>query len=234
MRTSRMLCVGLALLAQATLARGDVITIRTGQAGAVPGVCPGVDDSFHVYAPQTQCAQPILSVPFGPADFAAACSGPQAQIAEPYFTAWSPSLPCDPDARWIASGVDASCFGSSVSVLYCAGFDSHCTVADSVRVCWQVDDFLGDQPAYPGPNPDGIYINGVSLGTAFTAGNPVTPTSAVAYNVPLNSGPNYLQVYQRDAGCAVAGLMLSCTVYTSCGPVPAQEESWGRIKSLYR
>jgi hypothetical protein len=234
MRASRIVLVVLALVVQATFAHGDVTTIRTGQVGTLPGVCPGLDDSFHYYAPQTQCGQPILSAPFAPSDFASACSGPPAQVAAPYFTAWSSELPCDPNARWISSGVDPNCYGTSVSALYCAGFDSRCTVADSIRVCWEVDDFLGDQPSYPGPNQDGIYINGVSLGPAFTAGNPVTPTTAVAYNVPLSAGLNYLEVYQRDAGCAVSGLMLSCTVYTSCGPVPIEETSWGRVKSLYR
>lgn len=234
MRVSRFLWVVLALLVQTTFAHADVITIRTGQVGAGPGPCPGLDDSFRYYAPETQCGQPILPVPFEPSDFERACFGPPAPVVAPYYTAWAPAMACDSLARWISSAVDASCFGRSVSALYCAGFDSHCTLADSVKVCWLVDDFLGDQPSYPGPNPDGIYINGVSLGPAFSGGNPVTPTTAVAYNVPLTNGSNSLQVYQRDAGCAVSGIMLSCTVYTSCGTVPTEETSWGRIKSMYR
>ena len=232
MRVSRFLLVVLALLVQTTFVRADVITIRTGQVGSVPGVCPGLDDSFHYYAPQTQCGQPILPTAFGPSDFATACSGPQAAIATA-SGAWAPDLPCDLSARWIGSAVDASCYGNSVSVLYCAGFDSRCTVADSIRVCWQVDDMLGDSPAFPGPNPDGIYVNGVPLGPAFTGGNRLTPTTAVAYNIPLNAGLNNLEVYQRDAGCAVSGIILTCTLYTSC-PVPTEETSWGRIKNLYR
>ncbi len=233
MRASRFLWVVLPLLLQATSARGDIITIRTGQVAGVPGVCPGLDDSFRYSAPQTQCGQPILSAPFGPSDFDHACSGPPAVVATAY-PLWAPDLPCDPSARWIASAVDATCYGASVSVLYCAGFDSRCTVADSVEVCWEVDDFLGDPLSFPGPNPGGVYVNGISLGPAFTGGNRLTPTTAIAYNVPLNGGLNHLEVYQRDAGCAVAGIILSCTVYTSCGPLPVQEGTWGSIKSIYR
>jgi hypothetical protein len=234
MRAWKYISLAVALVAPASFAQADVITIRTGQVASVPGTCPGLDDSFRVYAPQTQCGIPVVSAPFSGADFAAACDGLPAPVITAYPGFWAAGMDCDPLARWISSAADASCFGSSVSALFCAHFDAHCEIADSVKVCWLVDDFLGDQPSWPGPNPDGVYLNGVSLGPAFTAGNPQTPTTAVAYNVPLVNGSNSLQVYQRDAGCAVSGLMLSCTVYTTCGSVPVEEQNWGRIKSLYR
>lgn len=235
MRASHYISLALALLIPVTFAHANVVTIRTGQVGGFPGSCPGTDGNFRYWAPQAQCALPILSTPFQTSDFNTACTGPYAAIATAYPGAWTPNLNCDPDARWIASSVDPSCFGASVSVLYCAEFsvDSLCTVADSIRVCWVVDDGLGD-PVGNGPNQDGVYINGVSLGSAFSGGNYAVETSAVAYNVPLLPGLNKLQVYQRDLGCAVAGIMLSCTVYTNCGPVAVQEKTWGSIKSMYR
>ena len=237
MRPSLLLCVVLAL-ASGTFALADVTTVRTGQVGAVPGSCSGIDDSFHYYAPNPVCGQPILSTAFQPADFDLACTGPQAVVITPYTPVWVGALDCDPDARWIASSVLdlVTCWGAPLSVLYCAQFavPADCAVADSVRICWAVDDFLGDQPSYPGPNPGGIYVNGGNLGPAFS-GPGANPTyTAVAYNVPLNGGTNSLAVYQRDAGCGIAGLILSAKVYTSCGTVPTGDRTWGSIKSMYR
>jgi hypothetical protein len=235
MRHYRYIVILLALLVQATFANAVVVTIRTGQVGGFPGTCPGVDDTFHYYDPQTQCAQPIQATPFSPTDFDRACAGPPAVIATAYPGAWLPVLSCDPDARWIANTVDSSCFGTSVSVLYCAEFniDSACPFADSVRVCWVADDGLGD-PVGDGPNPGGVYINGVSLGPNFAGGNYGTEMTAVAYNVPIVPGLNRLEVYQRDRGCAVAGTILSATLYVNCGSTPAKGQTWGSIKSMYQ
>jgi hypothetical protein len=237
MRVSSLFCVVLALLFLTTFARGDSVTIRTGQVNLVPGSCMGIDDSFHYYTPQAQCGQPVTSAPFSSQDFAQACAGPNAVVITAYTPVWVGSLACDPAARWIASsGEPGTCWGAPLSVLYCAQFNlaSHCTLADSVRVCWAADDFLGDQPSYPGPNPGGVYINGVSLGSAFSGPGADKQYSAVAFNVPLNPGTNSLEVYQRDAGCGIAGLILSCTVYANCGAVPVQPRSWGSIKAQYR
>jgi len=234
MRASRLAWVVLALIVQSTFAHGAIITLKTGQSGSGPGSCPGPDSNFRCWAPQSQCAQPILPTAFTAADFDSACSGPLAAIVDAY-PLWAPDLPCDPDARWIANSVEpGSCYGSSLSVLYCAPFSSDCAMADSVVVCWEVDDYLGDPAGLPGPNPDGIYINGVTLGPQFDGGSRLTPTTAVAYNVPLNTGLNSFEVYQRDGGCAVAGIILSAKVYTHCGTTPVQEGTWGSIKSLYR
>jgi hypothetical protein len=238
MRPSLWLSVGLALLVVATFAHADATTIRTGQVGAAPGSCAGIDDSFHYYAPNPVCGQPILSAPFQASDFDSACAGPQAVVITPVSPPWIFDLPCDPEARWIASSLvdPVSCMGAAVSVLYCAQFTtpSHCIVADSIRICWAVDDFLGDDPSFGGPNPGGVYSNGVDLGASFSGPGSNPQYSAVAYNVPLSAGINSLSVYQRDAGCSISGLILSATVYTSCGAVPAEDKSWGAIKALYR
>lgn len=236
MRPSRILWFIVLILVQASMAHSSVITIRTGQTGGVPGVCPGLDDSFRYFAPEPQCALPLLSTPFQSSDFDRACSGPSAVVVDAYGGVWADHLNCDPEARWIANTViPGTCWGNSVSVLYCAEFnnDSECTMADSVKVCWVTDDALGD-PAGFGPNPGGVYINGASLGPAFAGGNYATETVATAYNVPIQTGLNSFEVYQRDLGCAVAGVMLSATIYVDCTPVPAQRSSWGAVKALYR
>lgn len=233
----RVLWVLLALFVHASLVRGETVTIRTGQVNLAPGSCMGIDDSFRCYTPQLQCGQPILPTPFSPLDFERACAGPNAVVITPYTPVWLGELPCDPQARWIAPSVDpGSCYGSPLSALYCAQFrlESQCLLADSIRICWAVDDFLGDPPSFPGPNPDGVYLNGSSLGPAFSGPGSNPQYSAVAYNVPLNAGVNSLEVYERDAGCGLGGLILSCTVYAACGPVPVQTESWGSIKAIYR
>ena len=235
MRTSISLSIAVALLVQATTVLAAVTTIRTGQVGGVPGSCNGNDDSFRFYTPNPNCGQPILPSPFTAADFDAACNGPAAFVVLPLPATWAGTLDCDPDARWISTAsLPGSCYGAAESALYCARFDAVCSVADSVRICWAVDDFLGDPPSFPGPNPDGIYLNGVSLGAAFSGPGANTTYTAVATNVPLNNGFNYLQVYQRDAGCGLGGLILNAKIYTSCGPVPVEQQKWGIVKSLYR
>lgn len=238
MRAPLLFSVALALLISATLARADATTIRTGQVGAVPGSCSGLDDSFHFYAPNAVCGLPVLPAAFQSSDFDMACAGPQATVITPYTPVWVAELTCDPEARWIATSLvdPVNCWGAALSVLYCAQFTTpqQCIVADSIRVCWAVDDFLGDDPSFGGPNPGGVYINGADLGPSFSGPGAGQQYTSVAYNVPLNAGTNSLAVYQRDAGCGIAGLILSATVYTSCGAVPAEEKSWGSIKALYR
>jgi hypothetical protein len=232
-RVACVFCLLLMLVQGAS--HGAVITIRTGQVNGTPGACPGLDDSFRYYAPNPDCAEPILPGLFQPSDFDQACAGPQAVNVN--SGPWIPSLPSDPRARWI-NWSQSGCDGDARSVLYCAAFQvpAECTVADSVRIYWAVDDALGDSGSPPGGvNSDGVYINGVSLGSAFSGGPGFyEEQTAVAYNVPINGGANHLAVYQRDYGCTVAGLMLSCTLYTSCGSVPIQERSWGSMKALYR
>jgi len=237
MRALLLLLAALTLLVSVTCAMADTLTIRTGQVAGAPGSCSGNDDSFHFFAPNPSCGQPILATAFQAADFAAACAGMRAVVINPYTAAWIEGLDCDPAARWIASSISNEvCQGSAASVLYCAQFTlaTQCAMADSIRICWAVDDFLGDPPSYPGPNPGGIYVNGADLGPAFGGPGSSPEYSAVAYNVPLTAGTNSLAVYQRDAGCGLGGLILSATVYTACGIVPTETTSWGSVKSVFR
>lgn len=236
MRRYSVLAIILALVVQASLASGAAFTIRTGQVAGAPGSCGGLDDSFRFFTPNPLCGQPIVATPFTPGDFAQACAGPNATVITPAAPPWALDLPCDPAARWISSSlVPGSCYGAAVSALYCATFPSECVRADSIRICWSVDDFLGDYPpTYPGPNTGGIYVNGVDLGPAFSGPGSSPQYTAVAYNVPLTIGANSLSVYQRDAGCGLGGLILSATVYTDCGIVPVEKTNWGTMKSVFR
>ena len=158
------------------------------------------------------CGSPLSNVPFTAADFAAARSGPFAHVISAQGLPWTPTLNCDPDARWINSEIiPGSCFGNPQSVLYACEFNvtGLCPPTATVEVCWLVDDLLGDPS---GPNPIGVYIgpisNTIALNPTFAGGNYATETTASQTNVQLALGSNWLYVYQRDAGCAVSGLNL--------------------------
>jgi hypothetical protein len=229
--------IGLILMLLPIAGRAEVISIRTGQVNGVPGPCRGLDDTFHFYAPNPNCGDPITLCEFRPFDFDQACSGPKAEVVAYYPGHWLPGLTGDPDARWIDTDTIGDCYGTPLSVLYCAEFQvpGGCIVADSIRIRWAVDDELGDwSPTYPGANPNGVYLNGETLGPAFSGGESGVESTAVLTHVPVNAGTNHLEVYQRDTGCLAAGLILSCSVYTSCGPVPVQETSWGAVRSTFR
>lgn len=237
MRMTLTTLAALALLVSATALFAETTILRTGLVAGVPGSCSGSDDSFRFSTPNPTCGQPILPTPFTYGDFAAACEGTQAVVINPAAPPWVAGLDCDPEARWISTGLmPGSCYGVATSALYCAPFTvaSHCTVADSIRICWAVDDFLGDVPSFPGANPGGIYINGVDLGAAFSGPGSNPQYTAVAYGVSLFPGTNHLSVYQRDAGCGLGGLILSATVYTSCDAVPTESSTWGTVKSTFR
>lgn len=192
----------------------EVVQIHTGQVAGVPGACPGVDDSFK-YNPVAipQCGTPFRAMPFTAADFAAAASGPPAKLV---FVpgVWLPGLSADPLARWIDWDVQpGGCYGASNSALYACRFEvkTPCKPIGDVTICWAADDAIGDV-IWGGPNPVGIYLNGVALNSGFSGGSYATETCFTQSNVPLNTGTNYLYVYQRDQGCAVSGLILSARI----------------------
>jgi hypothetical protein len=225
--------LGLALLAVpgSSFSQVQTIEIKTGQSGGAPGSCGSLDDCFR-YLTAPGCGSALSGAAFTAADFTAAQSGPFAALITPH-PAWGTALACDPDARWINSAVaPGSCLGDAASVLYACPFEvtGPCTTA-TIDVCWLVDDALGDL-SYGGANPIGVYVNGVALDASFTAGSYAVETSSSAA-VSLTTGTNWLYVYQRDAGCAVSGLMLHATIRVEC-PVSVEDESWGRVKALFR
>jgi hypothetical protein len=214
--------VAILLAAPAIVHGQEIVQFRTGQVGGVPGTCPNPDDIFK-YNPISipPCPQAFRTAPFTAADFSAAAGGPPAKVITPY-SAYLPTLPSDPLARWINWQPGQNCFaGIPNSALYACRFNvrTTCNPVGTIRICWAVDDVLGD-PAGGGPNPIGIYLNGVALNPGFSGGNYANETCFIQTNVPLNTGANTLYVYQRDLGCSISGLILSATVSVNSTTCP--------------
>jgi hypothetical protein len=140
-------------------------------------------------------------------------SGANAQPVSPYSGFWLTSLPCDSQAQWIA--VDSN--RSARSILFAQPFEIPCRPVDgtvTLTFCWAVDDRLGDPSG--GPNPAGVYINGVPLPiSGGSMGSQSTATVSVPASI-LNPGVNWLYVYVRDLGCAVSGVIYSATIRGLC------------------
>lgn len=208
--------LGTLILVPLPPARGqEVIHLRTGQVGGAPGLCGQPDDRFRYdpgFAPNS-CAQPLRNAPFTAADFAAAAAGPTAVVVDPFNPWWLPALPADPLARWIDWQRTGTCNGDVGSILYACRFTvaTPCATAGDISVCWAVDDILGD-PVGAGPNPIGVYLNGVALAPAFSGGGLGGQACASQSNVPLIAGDNVLYVYQRDQFCTASGLILGADI----------------------
>jgi hypothetical protein len=204
------------------------ITIRSGS------VAPTALDPAITYLvePSGSCAVPFGAA-FTAADFAAADAGPAAWSL-PAYSAWGTSLWCDPAANWISTAVT----WPSRSTLYSVPFniplpEPCCFESATLDFCWMADDILGDPASPGGPNPLGVYLNGTGLGIA--GGNFTTATRIITdITTLLRCGDNRLYVYNRDLGCAVAGVMFSATInYTEC-ITPVRRATWGSLRSLYR
>ncbi len=154
---------------------------------------------------------PLRPVAFTATDFAAACGGTPAFEVTP-AGGWCPSLTADPAARWIAT----SPFRTPVSALYCQAFElPTCGVrAASLRFSFCVDDRIGDPQG--DPNPIGVYLNGQPVPGFSGIGSQVTwANSAIA--PLLVAGTNRLEVYVRDTGASIAGVLYSATLcYVAC------------------
>jgi hypothetical protein len=114
--------------------------------------------------------------------------------------------------------VDSSFFGSpGGSVLYAYRFTvPEPTIQNAaIKMYWAVDDFLGEYPGYPDPNPIGVYINGYALNSSFSGAGRDQEYSA-SQSIPsnwLNPGSNnWLYVYQRDAGGALSGTIFGAHI----------------------
>ncbi len=199
----------------------EVITVRTGLSGGVPGACPDFDDRW-TYNPvaMAPCSQPMRGAAFSATDFADAVAGPPARVVAPFGGFWISGLPSDPQARWIAHEKTGTCNGDVGSILYACSFTvttPGATVGD-VSVCWAVDDRLGDEPGEP--NPVGVYVNGVPLSGSFSGGDFFGQSCATQTGVPLVTGTNFLYVYQRDLHCTTSGLMCTATITVATPPNP--------------
>jgi hypothetical protein len=189
----------------------EIITVRSGQVGGLPGLNGQVDDTVDYYF-ENSAGVPLATV--FDTEFAAADSGPSAIVIDPYFV-WLPILPADPLARWINPEIYpfGGGGGNPYSALYSVPFNvtTPGTSNARLRVHVAVDDFLGDQsPTWPGPNSDGLFLNGVVLPGSTNAGSSFQ--SSYLYNVTVNNGLNHLYLYQRDAGFGLSGMIFSATV----------------------
>lgn len=212
----RIAMVG-AMLLMAGQALGEVITLRSGQVGGLPGVAGQADDIVTVH-PNSPPGGAVSASPFTASDFAAAAAGASATVINAH-PAWTPGI-SDPLARWInwqadiqfnSDGtVSGSGYGSPGSALYAVPFVVTTPLATSATLQLElaVDDALGDW-FVTGPNPDGLYINGATTG--FQGGNYATPTLHTQ-SIPVTTGLNYLYFYQRDLGVLVSGLIFSATI----------------------
>jgi uncharacterized protein (TIGR03382 family) len=207
--------VALALCAGAVSA--EVVTVRSGQVGGLPGTV-GQSDDIVRYLPTNPGGAPVSGAPFTPADFAGATGGPAAVVINPVF-AWTPGIG-DASARWINWQADGQIqpdgtfagtgFGVAGSSLYSVPFfiTTPLATAAQITIEYAVDDSGGDI-LFGGPNPDFLYVNGGTTG--YSGGNYATPTVHTQL-IAITSGQNYLHLYQRDAGFGVSGLIFSATI----------------------
>lgn len=220
MKTRVSMVVAVAGLVSASgLCNAEVITLRSGQVGGLPGVAGQTDDIVR-YLPNNPPGGAISPTPFTAADFAGAASGPSARVINAH-PAWTPGI-SDTAARWINFGVDQQVnsdgtvsgtgYGLPGSSLYAIPFFVNTAGATGgiMNIEYAVDDVGGDWfPPYLGGNPNTLYINGVAL--PHQGGNYAASTF---YTTSLTFGPgwNYLYIYQRDAGVLVSGVIFSITI----------------------
>jgi len=212
------------LTLQASWAGALTLTLRSGT--PVP---TQVDPSItYLVEPSGACGVGFPAA-FGPADFAAAVGGPNAWSV-PAYPVWNQGLKCDPAANWVSTSAGLP----SRSALYAIQFviqDPCCIKSATLDFCWSVDDFLGDPT---GPNPAGVYLNGIPL-PSISGGNYLTESQVSGVDITklVHCGTNTLYVYDRDAGCAVAGVRFSATLQINKCDTPVQSTTWGRLKTLY-
>jgi hypothetical protein len=190
----------------------ELIDLRSGN-GNVGGT-----DAAVRYLAGASGAQPLSSSPFTAADFAAAAAGPQARIVQNFL--WAQTLAPDPQAKWVSSStipgaVRSALFAHPFTVGTCAGDIKKA----SLTITYNADDGLGD-PAGGGPNPMGLYLNGIPV--PATAGDITTwpgtnaKTIVVGNVVPyLLNGANVLYVYVRDRNNGISGVMYSALIVIS-------------------
>lgn len=216
----------IAIALAAGSARSETITLRSGG-----GYSTGQNDPAWTYLAGPAGAA-LSANPFTAADFAAALAGPQSVVVPAYGGGglWITSLLCDPQAQWISvdaqSGPATALYGHAFNVQSC------CITKATLSFCWASDDNIGDQ-LFGGPNPMGVYLNGVAL--PITGGSYATESYAsLDVTSLLHCSTNEIFVYNRDAAFVVTGTMFSITIDIVGCTVKTDESTWGAIKALYR
>ena len=186
---------------------GQVITLRSGNG---PVGAPDADITMLTGA----AGAPLSAAAFDAADFAASCDGPPARIVNP-LAAWLPGtfgvLPADPAAQWI--GLTPS--RTAGSALFCHEFEVCCPdpLSASIEFAFAADDRVGDFAG--GPNPDGVFINGVPV-AGFSGGGFGAQTVLGPAPIAVSSGTNRLHVYLRDTLAIASGLEYSANIRVQC------------------
>jgi len=204
------------------------IVLRSGN------IAPPAQDPLITFLvePNNTCTTPFPA-PFTAADFAAADAGPPAWSVVA-STAWTPTLQCDPAANWISIDQTRTQRSALYSIPFTVNVPDPCCIQHAqIYFCWMADDLLGDSGSFPGPNPLGVYLNGVGLPIA---GGGYTTEQGIIVDITktLHCGQNRLYVYDRDAGCGVAGAIFTAQIdYTEC-ITPATSTSWGHVRAIYR
>jgi hypothetical protein len=211
----------------ASAASASIITVRSGQVGGFPGVPGQIDSTVRCIGIINPNSQPAYT----PSTFAGQNSWPNPTIITPSFV-WTPTLGAlDPQARWINIDFMQDWYGYPISGLYSVPFfvPGSGAVPATLTLKLAVDDSLGDWSTV-GNNPAGVYLNGAPLTPNYTAANYGTPTTYTKA-VTLNGGTtNYLQLYQRDIGASVAGIIFSADFNvpnsSGCLPKPSGMSLW--------
>lgn len=183
----------------------EIISFRSGQSGGAPGSAFALDDVVR-FSPWGNPSGPVSPTAFTPADFAAAAAGPAAVVVLPAH-AWmggATSPLTDPLARWINFGAHGTGLGASGSALYAIPFWVNTTTITGATITFEggADEVLGDWwtgLGGGGPNPDGVYVNGVGLGYMYQGFNfAFATTHTQSITTLVHPGLNHLYFYQRD------------------------------------
>lgn len=227
-----LVCVGAA-------ANAEVIVLRSGQVGGLPGFAGQPDDTVR-YLNNNPPGAAISPTPFTPADFNGALTGAPATVINAH-PAWTPGI-SDPAARWINFHADltpqpdgtmgGTGYGSPGSCLYAVPFYVNTVTATGgfLNMEFAVDDNGGDL-IFGGGNPAFLYINGVSTG--YSGGNYGASTFHSQF-IPFSQGWNTIYLYQRDAGVLVSGLIFSITIDVVPTPGAAAMIGLGGLMALRR
>lgn len=188
----------------------QVINLRSGQYLGSPGTI-GQPDDIVTCRPGNPPGAPVSGSPFTALDFSSAVGGAPAHVIAPYTPFWVSGI-SDPQARWVNFSVDATGYGTAGSCLYAVPFfiNPGPITSATLNLEYAVDDTLGDA-INGGPNPVGLYVNGISTGYSGGSYNPASTTFQNITSM-VSPGWNYMYLYQRDAGIAVSGIIFSARI----------------------
>lgn len=200
----------------------EVITMRSGfnESLSIP-LSVNVMDT-NITALTGGAAAELMIVPFTEANAfsLARTSSVTARAVNPHPNWALTQLAASPEgnehARWVnpGPGVSSTLGVPPQSALYAMKFTITSTSIPgaTLKFNWLADDGLGD-PA--GTNPIGVYLNGVALPASFAGGSifgESSATTSVGTGYGLQTGDNWLYVYQRDTAQVVSGVIFAATI----------------------